>query len=271
MPPARGEPVTPSPPSAARPAARPGPTARTTFMTRLSDAATSLFALLVVAVFRIIDSSINLRIVGYEYVAAVLRARRQILVVVWHGRGLLPILFFQGLPLMIYTSHPRDGSFRGLSRHVRRLSLAGMRHLGYRVFDASTFSTESRGVIRFLQLLEQSRGGVIAADGPSGPNFRAKPGAVFMAKKTGVDLLPVGAAFRDAIAWDSWDHFEIPRPFTRAAIIIGEPIDVPHDLDDAGVERLSRHLETVLNQLTAQAEDEAWGLEVAQAPQRAHG
>ena len=238
---------------------------------RIIGSAMWLFALLVVALFRIIDSTVNLHLVGYEHVSAILRSGRQVLVVVWHGRGLLPIFFFQGMPLLVYSSHPRDGSFRGISRPVRRLTLASLQHLGYRVFDASTFPSEPRGVIRFLQLLEYGRGGVIAADGPSGPMLRAKPGAVFMAKKTGVDLLPVGAAIRDAIAMDSWDRFEIPRPFTRAALIIGEPIDVPPDLNDAGLERLSRHLEVVLNDLTAEAEREAGGLEVPQAPEHAYG
>ncbi len=238
---------------------------------RIVGAVIWLFASLVVALFRIIDSTINLHIAGYEHVSAIMRSGRQILVVVWHGRGLLPIFFFQGLPLLVYSSHPRDGSFRGISRPVRRLTLASLQHLGYQVFDASTFPSEPRGVIRFLHLLAHGRGGVIAADGPSGPIFRAKPGAVFMAKKTGVDLLPVGAAIRDAVAMDSWDRFEIPRPFTRGALVIGEPIDVPPDLDDAGLDRLSQHLEEVLNDLTTEAENEAWGLEVAQAPEHAHG
>ena len=178
---------------------------------RLTGGAIWLFALVVVALFRLIDSTINLRIAGYEHVSAILRTGRPVLVVVWHGRGLLPIFFFQGLPLLIYSSHPRDGTFRGLSRHVRQLTLASLRHLGYQIFDAATFPSEPRGVVRFLHLLERARGGVIAADGPGGPMFRAKPGAVFMAKKTGVALLPVGAAMRDAIEMDSWDRFEIPR------------------------------------------------------------
>lgn len=238
---------------------------------RLLGAAIWLFALAVVALFRLIDSTINLRIAGYEHISAILRTGRPVLVVVWHGRGLLPIFFFQGLPLLIYSSHPRDGSFRGLSRHVRRVTLASLQHLGYQIFDAATFPSEPRGVVRFLHLLESARGGVIAADGPGGPMFRAKPGAVFMAKKTGVALLPVGAAMRDAIEMDSWDRFEIPRPFTRAALAIGEAVEVPADIDDAGLERLSRHLESALNALTAQAEAQASGLEVTQAPQHSHG
>lgn len=255
--------------STAGAAGRPGPVAD-----RLVGGAIWLFALLVVGLFRILDSTINLSISGYEHVAAILRMQRQVLVVVWHGRGLLPVFFFQGLPLLVYSSYPRDGSFRGIARPMRRLTLAALQHLGYQVFDAATYPSEPRGVIRFLQLLQRGRGGVIAADGPGGPMFRAKPGAVFMAKKTGVALLPVGAAMRDKVALDSWDRFEIPRPFTRAALVIGELVEVPADIDDATAERLSAHLETMMNALMARAEAKAAGpsaSEVAQTPEHAHG
>lgn len=146
------------------------------------------------------------------------------------------------------------------------------------MLDAAQFGSESRGVIRFLQYLQRGRGGVIAADGPGGPIFRAKPGAAYVAKKSGVALVPVGAAMRDVIALDSWDRFEIPRAFTKATLTIGEPIDVPEDMDEAGLDALSRRLEVVLNDLTAQAEVEAFALqtslgearllEVPQDPQR---
>jgi len=239
---------------------------------RLAAGAMWLFALLVVGQFRLIDSTINLSISGYEHVAAILRTGRPVLVVIWHGRGLLPVFFFQGLPLLVYSSRPRDGSFRGLTRQVRALTLAALQHLGYRVFDAIHYPSEPRGVVNFIRLLERGRGGVIAADGPGGPTFRAKPGAVFMAKKTGVALLPVGAAMADKITLDSWDHFEIPRPFTRAALMIGEPLEVPPDLDDEGVDRLSRVLEHAMNDLMARAEAKVGGAgsKVPQAPEHAH-
>lgn len=226
-----------------------------------------LFALIAVAVFRIVDSTLNLHVFGHEHMAEVLRPApdgaglrtgRPFLVVVWHGRGLLPIFFFQGYPLVIYSSQQREGVPPALSRYIRRLTLASLRHLGYQVLDASTFSSESRGVIRFLQYLEHGRGGLIAADGPSGPMFHAKPGAAYVAKKTGVALLPVAAAIRHAIALDSWDQFEIPRPFTKAVLAIGAALDVPENVDEAGLERLSILLESVLNDLTAQAEVEAF-------------
>ncbi|HXF82283.1 MAG TPA: hypothetical protein VNN19_05980 [bacterium] len=225
---------------------------------RVVGAAVWLFALAAVALFRLVDATLDLRAFGYEHLAALLRERRRVLIVVWHGKGLLPVFFLQGLPLVVYSSHGRQGRIPPLSRYVRRLTLASLEHLGYQVLDAGRFSSEARGVIRFLQHLERGRGGVIAADGPSGPVFRAKPGAAYVAKKTGVVLVPVGAAMREAISLDSWDRFEIPRPFTTAVLTIGEPIEVPEELDEAGLERLSRTLEETLNDLTTRAEVEAF-------------
>lgn len=225
---------------------------------RLIDGAVWLFALAAVAVFRLVDSTLDLRVFGYEHLSAALRSGRPILIVVWHGKGLLPVFFLQGVPLVVYSSQTRIGRIPALSRYVRQLTLASLQHLGYQVLDASQFTSESRGVIRFLQYLQRGRGGVIAADGPGGPVFRAKPGAAYVAKKTGVALVPVGAAMRDAIALDSWDRFEIPRAFTAAALVIGEPVDVHEDADEATLAALSQQLEVSLNDLTARAEVEAF-------------
>jgi lysophospholipid acyltransferase (LPLAT)-like uncharacterized protein len=226
--------------------------------TKVTDTVIWIFALVAVALFRIIDSTLDLRIFGHEHVAAVLRAKRPFLVVVWHGRGLLPIFFFQGYPLVVYSSQSRTDRVPTLSRYVRKLTLASLRHLGYQVLDASTFHSESRGVIRFLQHLEHGTGGLIAADGPAGPMFRAKPGAAYAAKRTGVALLPVAAAIRDVVALDSWDRFEIPRPFSKAVLSIGPAIDVPEEIEDSELTNLSVQLESLLNDLTSQAEVEAF-------------
>jgi len=107
-------------------------------------------------------------------------------------------------------------------------------------------------------LREAGGGGFTAAHGPLGPSYRAKPGAAFVAKRAGVALVPVGAALRNAIVLDSWDHFEIPRPFSGAALAIGEMITVPEKASDEELAILSKRLETILNDLTTHAELEAF-------------
>jgi len=221
-----------------------------------ADAVISALALVALGIFRLVDSTLDVRIYGHEHLAAARRSGRHALFVVWHGKGLIPVLFFQGAPLVIYTSEPRDGTFGGLSRQVRRFTLAALRHMGYQVLDAATFASESRGVIRFLQMLGRGAGGIIAADGPAGPNCRAKPGAAFVAKRAGVGLIPVGAAMEHSLVLDSWDRFEIPRPFSRAVLAIGEMMTVPENAGEDALGVLSRHLEASLNDLTARAEIE---------------
>jgi len=225
---------------------------------RFSDGLVSAAALVALGVFRLVDSTLDVRIYGNEFLAEARRSGRRLLFVVWHGKGLVPVLFFQGAPLVIYTSQPRDPSWGGLPKHIRRFTLAALRHMGYRVLDAAQFSSESRGVIRFLQMLESGAGGIIAADGPLGPSYRAKPGAAFVAKRAGVALVPVGAALRDALIMDSWDHFEIPRPFSGAVLTIGEMITVPEKATDEELATLSKRLEDILNDLTTRADLEAF-------------
>jgi lysophospholipid acyltransferase (LPLAT)-like uncharacterized protein len=117
--------------------------------------------------------------------------------------------------------------------------------LGYQVLDASQFASESRGVLRFVQALKET-GGAIAADGPGGPIYEAKPGACFLARKTGVILLPVGAAISNGVVLDQWDRFEIPSVFSRGVIVIDEPIRVPADCSDEGQEAIRVELESAL-------------------------
>ncbi len=241
---------------------------------RASDAAISSMALVALGIFRLVDSTLDVRIYGHEHLIAARRNGRRLLFVVWHGKGLLPVLFFQGSPLVIYTSTLRDpGHSEGLSKQVRRFTLAALRHMGYQVLDAATFATESRGVVRFLMMLQTGAGGIIAADGPLGPMYRAKPGAAFIAKRAHVGLIPVGAAMEHSIVLDSWDRFEIPRPFSAAVLTIGEMLTVPEQATDEELAALSRRLEVTLNDLTTRAELEAFasGPAAAAAPRVSEG
>lgn len=238
------------------------------FLGRLADGLVSASALIALGIFRLVDSTLDVRIYGHEHLIAARRNGRRLLFVVWHGKGLIPVLFFQGQPLVIYTSTLRDPSHsEGLSKQVRRFTLAALRHMGYQVLDAATFTTESRGVIRFLQMLETGAGGIIAADGPLGPMYRAKPGAAFVAKRAHVGLVPVGAAMEHNIVLDSWDRFEIPQPFSAAVLTIGELLTVPDQATDEELAALSTRLETVLNDLTTRAELEAFASETASGGQ----
>jgi len=67
---------------------------------------------------------------------------------------------------------------------------------------------------------------VTTADGPRGPKYEFKPGAILMARIAGAPVLPIGCAADRAWYLNRWDDFMIPKPFARIVLAIGEPYPI---------------------------------------------
>jgi len=68
---------------------------------------------------------------------------------------------------------------------------------------------------------------VISPDGPLGPPRRAKPGALIVARESGLPLHPWAVAVRPALRLRGrWDSHIVPLPFCRLRVFEGEPISV---------------------------------------------
>ena len=64
----------------------------------------------------------------------------------------------------------------------------------------------------------------IAIDGPSGPIFEPKAGAIFIAQKTGMPIVPVSSyCSKKWIFKNMWDKLEIPVPFSKCVHYVAEP------------------------------------------------
>ena len=68
---------------------------------------------------------------------------------------------------------------------------------------------------------------VTTADGPRGPQYEFKAGAVLMARIAGVPVIPMACAADRAWYLNRWDRFMIPKPFSRVVVGIGKPYDIP--------------------------------------------
>lgn len=141
-----------------------------------------------------------------------------------------------------------------LSQHQDAEWLAqAARHMG---FGTIRGSTNRGGLAALRELFERGRVSnlTITPDGPRGPRRRMAPGAVFVASRLGIPLVPVGLAYERPWRLSTWDRFAVPRPGTRARGIAGPRMYVPADLDRAGIEAYRQYVEQVLNMLTCHAE-----------------
>jgi len=100
----------------------------------------------------------------------------------------------------------------------------------------------------------QRRSLVLTADGPKGPRHEFKPGAVLLARMAKVPVIPVAYAARPCKRWNSWDEFLLPLPFSRVAIVIGEPWQVPAGFAMADLPQAAQQLGERLAALGAEAQ-----------------
>jgi len=89
-------------------------------------------------------------------------------------------------------------------------------------------------------------------DGPRGPRRIASQGAVTLAQRCGVPILPYAMSTRPAPRLDSWDRFIIPLPFTRGSLVFSPLIDCPRD---APPETLQAALQRGMDEATRRAEE----------------
>ena len=124
-----------------------------------------------------------------------------------------------------------------------------VRELGAQVIRGSSTHTGARALRDYYQAL--AREGVspaITPDGPRGPPWKFKPGAVLLAQLSGRPMIPL--AYAASRAWKiKWDRFILPQPFARIVIAVGEPVYVSKGLDPAGLERLQLDMEARLRNL----------------------
>ena len=125
--------------------------------------------------------------------------------------------------------------------------------IGARAIRGSSTHTGARALRDYyVALVKDHISPVVTPDGPRGPRFKFKPGAILLAQMSGRPMLPM--AYAASRAWlIQWDKFVIPVPFARISIAIGAPRYVPRVLDAAGVERLQQEMEAELHRLYAKA------------------
>jgi lysophospholipid acyltransferase (LPLAT)-like uncharacterized protein len=95
---------------------------------------------------------------------------------------------------------------------------------------------------------------VTTADGPRGPKYEFKMGAVLMARIAGVPVIPIACAADRAWYLDRWDDFMVPKPFARIVLAIGDPYTIPSDAPLDSLESHRINVQEAVMSLMAESE-----------------
>ncbi len=177
-------------------------------------------------------------------------AHLPIILAMWHGQHFLgPFVKRNGDRGKVLISRHRDGEINAIA--AARLGIEMIRGSG----DHGRDFNRKGGVGAFremLSCLEQGDSIALTADVPKVARV-AGLGIVMLARESGRPIFPIALTTRRRVVLDNWDRTTINLPFSRGAAVLGNPVLVPADADDAAMEAHRRQVESELNAATARA------------------
>lgn len=187
-----------------------------------------------------IGRTVRFQIEGWQHWEAVACKGQQPIYTLWHNRIFLATYFWRGRGLVALTSQSFDGEY--IARFMNRF--------GYGAVRGSSTRGSIGALVEMVRLARLGCPTAFTVDGPKGPRYVAKMGAVLLAKKTGQPILPFTLTCRKFWqAHRSWDRFQVPKPFTRALVLIAEPIYVPANANGVALETKRGELQQALDDL----------------------
>ncbi len=176
-----------------------------------------------------------------------------VIIALWHGEHLISAFFRNpdrpGHQTKVLISRHADGEINAVA--ARKLGIGLIRGSGA---HHGEFRRKG-GVPAFKDMLTALADGyniVLTADVPK-VSRRAGLGIVKLAQHSGRPIYPLSMTTSRRKELDNWDRTAINLPFGRMYGVIGEPIRVPRDADDAALEAARLKVEQELNAASARA------------------
>ncbi len=211
------------------------------------------------AVIRLLGPTIRFEVLGGQKAGRDYRPETSPYIYAFWHRCIVPAVWYfrnRGGVLMNTTNF--DGQW------TRRV----IERLGYGTAQGSSTRGGLRGLAVMARRLEEGFDSGFTIDGPRGPRYVAKPGPVMLARRSGKPIILFHVGLERA--WTlkkSWDLMQIPKPFTRAVLIIAPVLEVSKDTDHEGLEKKHQEMQKILERLRDVAE--SWFLLTEEEQERA--
>jgi lysophospholipid acyltransferase (LPLAT)-like uncharacterized protein len=207
----------------------------------------------VLGIVRLLWASYRVRrVIGDERLDAAHREYGAVIPCMWHQHLMLVVPYLLrkralGMKLGFMISPSVDGEAGAMAAQ----------RIGGHIVRGSSSYTGARALRDFyLAVVKEKVSLLVTPDGPRGPRYEAKIGALLIAQLSGKPIVPISYAASRVYKLRAWDRFILPLPFARVVLTVGEPIKVPKVMSPAELETMQRALGATLNDLFAQAQRE---------------
>ena len=164
----------------------------------------------------------------------------------WHSR-----IFF--IPYYYRTKRHRVSALASPSTDGEIIARI-LSRFGFNVVRGSSFKNSRSALRELRRCVEDGQCLVLIADGSRGPALKLQSGSLMLSKLTGRPVLPFTVSFSKYWTINSWDRLMIPRPFSSAVVMYGNPVTVLSSSDSQQMELKRLELEKTLLDITEQAD-----------------
>ncbi len=194
---------------------------------------------------RLIGPTLRFEIVGVHNAVQIRDKGEPAIGAFWHRCIFPSIWMWRNRGIVVLNTVNFDGQW------TRRV----IERLGFGTAQGSSTRGAIEGLTVLAKRLEEGRHVALTIDGPRGPRYVAKPGAVILGRRTGKPV----SVFHIAVQWGhtfqkSWDLFRLPCPFSRVVMICAPPIRVPTDADGDLVRQKQAEIQAALERVRDIAE-----------------
>lgn len=130
------------------------------------------------------------------------------------------------------------------------LLAATLEQFGVQPVRGSSSRRGGQALMELTSTIERGNNVAITPDGPRGPRYQVHLGVIALAQLTGAPIIPVSTNPGRKITFKSWDRFQLPIPFTRCEVVIGQPLHIPREATDEQREGLRQELEQRMMAIT---------------------
>ncbi len=149
-----------------------------------------------------------------ESLAALGHTAEPVAFILWHNRlylvAELARRYRQGRPLHALVSASKDGAYLS----------AFFALVGIQTVRGSSSQLAREAVTTLIHMLQRGHDIGLTPDGPRGPCYEFKPGALIVARRAHAPMILIGAQFASAWQLSSWDRFYLPKPFSTVHLTI---------------------------------------------------
>jgi len=174
--------------------------------------------------------------------------REQMIFALWHNRLALSAILYRRYVLC----HKRERRIAGMVSASRDGGLLSEIFARFGI-EPVRGSSSRRGPQALREMVSRAEAGydlAITPDGPRGPCYTVQEGVIATAQLTGLAIVPVSYQLNWKIQLKSWDRFQIPLPFARCRVTVGQPVRVGRDSSETEREQLRQQLETQLRAIS---------------------